>query len=163
NPVKTETRPGADKTVRVGDTVTYQISYCNYRPDAETIVITDELDENVKFVSASDGGKYDKSTHTVVWTLNDVPGAGEDGYAGSVTLKVSVLKSAVKEGVIANSASVKVGNDPAIDTDIIENPVKDNPHKKPDTGDSNEIFLYGAAGILAALELLIMKKKRRLT
>jgi len=163
NPVKTEPRPGAGKTVRVGDTVTYQISWCNYRPDAETIVITDELDENVKFVSASDGGKYNKSTHTVVWTLSDVPGAGEDGYAGKVTLKVEVLKGAVKEGMIENQASVKVGNDPAIDTDIIENPVKDNPHKVPDTGDSNEGLLYGAVGMLAALELLIMRRKRRLS
>ena len=163
NTVKTEPRPGAGKTVRVGDTVTYQISYCNYRPDAETIVITDELDENVKFVSASDGGKYNKSTHTVVWTLSDVPGAGEDGYAGNVTLKVKVLKGAVKEGLIANQASVKVGNDPAIDTNVIENPVKDNPRKGPDTGDSNEGILYGAAGVLAALELLIMRRKRRLS
>ena len=163
NPVKTEIRPGADKTVRVGDTVTYQISYCNYRPDAETIVITDKLDANVKFESASNGGKYDKASHTVVWTLNDVPGLGEGGYAGNVTLNVSVQKSAVKEGMIANSASVKVGDDPAIETDIIKNPVKDNPHKKPDTGDSNDVFLYGAAGILAALELLIMRRKRRLS
>ena len=126
-------------------------------------MITDELDENVKFVSASDGGSYDKASHTVTWTLSDVPGMGEDGYAGNVTLKVKVLKGAVKEGLIANQASVKVGNDPAIDTDVIENPVKDNLRKGPDTGDSNEGILYGAAGVLAALGLLIMRRKRRLS
>ena len=72
--------------VNVGDEITYQISYRNYKAEAATVTIKDTLDENVQFVSASDQGT--EADGVVTWTLNNVPA----GANGSVTLKVKVLE-----------------------------------------------------------------------
>ena len=100
--------------VKPGDEITYQISYKNYKNEAAKIIIIDKLDDNVKFVSASNGGSDPHTEHggTVSWTIENV-GAGDEGV---VTLTVKVLDSARKPGKVVNTASVQVGDDPAVNT-----------------------------------------------
>ena len=112
--------------VRVGEDVTYQITYVNYKAEAADVVIKDKLDPNVSMVFASDGGVYDADTHTVTWTLPAVPA----GTMGSVTLIVrvrsSVLASGGGSGVIANggeTSTVKIGNDREYTLEVVQNPV----------------------------------------
>ena len=113
-PHKKETDPyegtGTLGGVKVGDEITYEISYKNYKSEAADVTIKDKLDKNVEFVSASDDGVYD-STHKVTWTLKDVPANTE----GTVTLKVKVLEGAKQsnggEGKVVNggpTATVQV-------------------------------------------------------
>ncbi len=108
-------------TVSVGQTLTYKITYTNYYAVPATVVITDALDENVEYVddSASDGGIYDEETHTVTWTLSEV----QAGYSGEVTFCVTVLSSARTPGQVENDADVYVGNDSAVKTNKVVNPV----------------------------------------
>ncbi|MBQ9033688.1 MAG: DUF11 domain-containing protein, partial [Lachnospiraceae bacterium] len=132
--------------VNVGDEITYEISYKNYKDEAVDVVIKDTLDKNVEYVSTSDGGKLVNGV--VIWTLKDV----EAGKAGKVTLTVKVLKGALKSnggpGKVVNggpSATVKIGNDDEVSLEVVENPVKEKqvpppPHKSR-TGDNNPIGL----------------------
>ncbi|MBU1075391.1 DUF11 domain-containing protein, partial [Patescibacteria group bacterium] len=55
---------------------------------ADEVVITDTLPADVSFVSATDGGVYDVSTHTVTWTLTDVA-PGTSGVYGITVQTVS--------------------------------------------------------------------------
>ena len=110
--------------VSVGDEITYEISYRNYKDRAADVKIKDRLDANVAFVSASDGGRNRKGV--VSWTLKDVPA----GKTGTVTLKVKVLEGALKSnggpGKVVNggeTATVQVGNDAEYTLDVVENPV----------------------------------------
>ncbi len=133
-------------TVKVGDQITYEIGFRNDRDVPVDIVIRDELDPGVEFVSASYGGvtaentsdkltarsekvtpldgepywpvtvSYDRDSRTVTWTLKNVAPG-----AYKVTLVVEVTSKAVKAGVVDNQAEVRVGNR-SVKTDIVENP-----------------------------------------
>ncbi len=48
-PVKTEVTPGPDQLVRVGDKVTYQITWKNYTFEEVGVVVRDPLDRGVTF------------------------------------------------------------------------------------------------------------------
>ena len=134
-PEKKETKPyegtGLLGAVKVGDEITYEISYRNYKTAAATVTIKDKLDKNVAFVSASNGGT--NNSGTVVWTLADVPA----GQAGVVTLTVKVLPGALVSnggaGSVINdgdTATVQVGNDAEFTLNTVENPVPEEPEKK---------------------------------
>ena len=116
--------------VAVGDSITYEISYLNYEDSAATITITDKLPDGVDFDTANNDGSYDDGTHTVTWTINNVPG----GADGTVTVTAEVNKDAVDK--IENTASVKVGYNNPITTNKVENPV--TPEYVPDYSD--ELF-----------------------
>lgn len=67
---------------RVGDTITYMLSYRNYgSKDAENVVITENLPEDFQFVEASDGGVY--NSNTITWTLDNVSGFRSDSIVGA--------------------------------------------------------------------------------
>ncbi len=144
-------KPGA---VKVGDTITYTISYTNYKKTDATVTIVDALDKNVEFVEASTGSTYkDKNDtdtqHTVTWTLENV----KPGMSGTVTLKVRVLEGALKskggEGKVVNggeTATVKVGEDHEYTLNEVENPVPEPPEKK-------EITPYEGTGVLGGVKV----------
>jgi uncharacterized repeat protein (TIGR01451 family) len=151
NPVagKKETAPyegtGVLGPVKVGQEITYEIEYNNYKETATTVVVTDKLDKNAEFVSAEPEGKYayNKDEHTVTWTLENAAVG-----SGTVTLTVKVLEGALKanggEGKVVNggdTASVKVGDDPEIKLNTVENLI---PEKK-------EIIPYEGTGILGSV------------
>ncbi len=127
-PNKEETTPGNGQTVKVGDEITYRITWENFDAVPAVVTIRDPLDAGVDFVSASDGGVYDAATHTVTWYL----GEQKPGAEGSVTLTVRVNANAVPAGIVFNQAYVKVGNNPEQETDIPQNPV-DPPETPPIT------------------------------
>ena len=51
------------------DRMTYHIAFANNSDLAKTFVITDRVDDGLTFEKASDGGKYDKDSRKVTWTL----------------------------------------------------------------------------------------------
>jgi len=103
--------------VKMGDRVTYDITYSNYQETAATVVIADNLSAGVDFVSATNGGLYDEATRTVTWTLPAVPG----GVIDMVSLVVQVNASAL--GRIENHATVWVGDNDPQTSNIVVNPV----------------------------------------
>ena len=80
--------------VQIGENIIYTVSYKNPSDYGKTAVITDALPEDVGFVTASDGGVYDKDTHTVRWSMET--GAHEEG---TVSVEVKVLDSATGKTV----------------------------------------------------------------
>ncbi|MCD8396406.1 MAG: DUF11 domain-containing protein [Lachnospiraceae bacterium] len=116
---------GAYDSVGVGSLIEYDITYYNYHNAASTITIVDTLDSGVNFISASANGVYDKTTHTVTWTLTDVTPLTK----GTVTLIVMVNENAkvVNAGettaTVVNNATVQIGNETAESVVPVENPV----------------------------------------
>lgn len=69
---------------RVGDTITYILSYRNYgSKDATDVVIVDTLPNDFQLVSVSDGGMYSPVTNEITWSLGDVPGFKSDSTEGA--------------------------------------------------------------------------------
>lgn len=69
---------------RVGDTITYILSYRNYgSKDATDVVIVDTLPNDFQLVSVSDGGVYSPVTNEIWWSLGDVPGFKSDSTEGA--------------------------------------------------------------------------------
>ena len=138
----------AGQAVKIGDTITYTISWKNdgYDNDgytAATVKITDVLDPGVDFVSADNGGIHDSGTHTVTWTLT---AAG--GQSGEVTLTVKVNDRAQEkweynentgeirfinggDSQIVNKAQVAVGTTTGSlqYTNVVETPLNPKPKK----------------------------------
>ena len=152
-PAKTEKVPyegtGVLGGVKVGDRITYEISYRNYKSMAADVLIADKLDDNVKFVKASDGGKENAAAHTVEWKLEQVQPCSD----GKVTLTVEVLPGALKSqkgpAKVVNggeTATVKVGNDDAVTLNTVENPVPEEPEKK-------EVSPYEGTGLMGGVEV----------
>ena len=106
-------------SAQVGDTLTYTITYVNPTGQPADITITDKLDKGLTFVSASNGGNYNKESRTVTWNLTDVPA---DPQTGTVTFQATVNEDA--ETVIKNTA--QVGHEPAVvvDTNTTETQVE---------------------------------------
>lgn len=85
--------PGGDSIntmpVQVGENIYYTVTYQNPSDDTKTAVITDQLPEGVKFVSADNKGVYDAGSHTVKWTIDT-----EAHAQVTVSVKVKVLAAA---------------------------------------------------------------------
>ena len=96
-----------DNGLKVGDQLTYTISYKNTTDEAATVIITDKVPEGTKFISASNEGT--NKDGTVTWTISNVAAGG----TGSVTLTVEVTSSV--EDAVTNQAQVQIGeSDPKI-------------------------------------------------
>lgn len=114
--------------VKLGDELTYTISYKNTESTPATVTITDAVPAGTKFVEFTgdhaNAGSKDKDGN-LTWKLTDVP-AGEEG---TVQFKVRVTEDAFKSGGasddISNQASVKVGNNPAVKTNTTTDEVSD--------------------------------------
>ncbi|MBR3096914.1 MAG: Cna B-type domain-containing protein, partial [Bacteroidales bacterium] len=137
-PEKREIEPyegtGVLGPVSVGEEITYEIYYRNYKDVATTVTIKDQLDDHVAFVSANNGGTNAAPAEpveaggggVVTWTLENVP-AGQDGI---VTLTVVVLPGALVSekgpGKVVNggdTTTVKVNGDAEFSLQVVENPV----------------------------------------
>ncbi len=160
--------------VHVGDDLPYQVRYFNYKDAPATVIITDTLDEALDFVSASDDGQYNDSTRTITWTIENAP----EQEWGSVTFTATVNAAALLEDEIENTASVQIGQDKAVDTNTVRNPVPDKPEKEPDdgqpgtdsgnggtvkTGDNSHMGLWLVlllAGLVCIIAVLRIRKGR---
>lgn len=92
----------ANATIKVGDELTYTITYKNLEKDAATVTVTDKVPAGTEFVSAYNNGVYENGT--VTWNLADVA----SGKEGTVSFKVRVTIDAVGNA-IENQAEVKIG------------------------------------------------------
>lgn len=114
--------------VKLGDELTYTISYKNTEGAPATVTISDAAPAGTEFVEFTgdhaNAGSKDKDGN-LIWTLTDVP-AGEEG---TVQFKVRVTEDAFKSGGasgdISNQASVTVGNNPAVKTNTTSDEVSD--------------------------------------
>ena len=114
--------------VKLGDELTYTISYKNTEGAPATVTISDTAPAGTEFVEFTgdhaNAGSKDKDGN-LIWTLTDVP-AGEEG---TVQFKVRVTEDAFKSGGasgdISNQASVTVGNNPAVKTNTTSDEVSD--------------------------------------
>ncbi len=127
-----------DTGYQVGDVLTYTIQYVNTEKDTATVVITDVLPEGLTYNDDADPkADYDEATRTLTWTLEDVA-AGADG---EVSFTATINEKALTVDDIDNTASVQVGDNPAVDTNTTPGEVK--------TGDltiSKEIVLTAGQG-----------------
>jgi uncharacterized repeat protein (TIGR01451 family) len=90
-----------DECVKIGDTITYTISYENTNPyDVTGVTITDDIPAETTFVSASDGGTFDGST--VKWDIGPLT----SGTSGFVTLLVDVNTDAIPGSTIVNYCTI---------------------------------------------------------
>ncbi|MGI6590307.1 MAG: Spy0128 family protein [Eggerthellaceae bacterium] len=111
------------KPANVGDTLTYSITWRNGTGDKAKVSITDAVPAGTEYVdgSASNGGTLDTNDNTVKWDL------GEQGAnaSGTVTFQVKITKAVLDlpATVVNNTAKVKIGDDPAVDTNKVTNPV----------------------------------------
>ena len=97
--------------LKVGDQLTYTISYKNTEDTASTVTITDKVPTGTEFVSADNDGALNKESGIVTWTLNEV----QPGATGEVTMTVKVVSGA--ETTVENTASVQIGqNGPTVST-----------------------------------------------
>ena len=94
---------GEDGSIRVGQELTYTISYKNTEDTVATITITDVVPEGTEFVRADNGG--DINNGTVTWTIENV----QPDTAGTVTMTVKVVSAWEEE--VENSASISIGHD----------------------------------------------------
>ena len=93
----------APATVASGSQLTYKISYTNAGPaESSNAQLSAALPEGTAFVSASNGGTFDKATRTVKWSLSTV----NVGYTGtrSVTVKVTAAAGSVLVSNVTFSA-----------------------------------------------------------
>jgi uncharacterized repeat protein (TIGR01451 family) len=95
------------------DTVTYTIDYRNYGSlDATGTIVVDTLHRDFSFVSATGGGVYNNSAHTVTWNVGAVPGfktaTGITPTVGQVKLKVVIANATQKQ--YRNKASISCDN-----------------------------------------------------
>ena len=100
------------KPVGVGDTLTYTIGWANNSVDdrgaaqAADVTVTDVLPKGVNYVEGSaDGAAYDAATRTLTWSL----GEQAAGATGTLSFDVKVSAEAAVVDDIANTATVKVG------------------------------------------------------
>ncbi|MCD8396217.1 MAG: DUF11 domain-containing protein, partial [Lachnospiraceae bacterium] len=139
--VSSTSEAGVDgDNVSVGDQITYAITYYNHTNTVADVTITDDLIDGVTYVdgSATDGGVYDATTHTVNWTIKDVA-----PYTGGVVyLTVEVTEDALIVTQVENDAVVTIGGDPYT-TNLVVHPVDDDPQdpvKSVDVGDGATVY-----------------------
>lgn len=150
-----------DKTeAKIGEELTYTIKYKNTESGVADITIVDKLAEGLTYVegSATEGGVYNKETHTITWVIKDVVAKAE----GQVSFKATVNEKAVKK--IDNVASIQIGNNAEISvhTDTVETEII-VPHA-PQTGDQTPIVMWSTltfSSLMACGVILVIDKKRK--
>lgn len=66
-----------------GDQIKFLLDYRNYGSvDAKNVVIVENVPSDFIFIEASDGGVYDKASHTVTWNIGTVSGVKSDNKSG---------------------------------------------------------------------------------
>lgn len=119
-----DAKSGEDSTpdtgIQVGDVMTYTIEYINVTDQASDMVITDKVPAGITVdeASISGGGEFDAETNTITWTILSV-GAGK---GGTVTFSGTVNQTAVVEGNVNNTATIKIGEN-SFDTNTVPGPV----------------------------------------
>ena len=118
--IKAETTPVANQPVKVGDVLTYEISYTNYKSTSQTVKIEDTLSTGLEFAGKVSGSAT---------TTSQIGAKGKITFTDTVAAhetKTIVYKAKVNseaEERVENDAKVIVGNDPAVELNPIKNPI----------------------------------------
>ena len=131
-PEKTSSNDTADDGVKLGDTLTFTITYTNGEDEPATVTVSDTLSSGLTYevdswtITDSEGNPiegvyFEQNGQTLTWTISNVA-AGE---SGTVSFKATVNENAVTEtDPITNKATVKVGDNPAVDTNTTTDEVE---------------------------------------
>lgn len=106
------------KAVKVGDRLTYSVTVSNKTASEASYVITDPVDAGLTVADArdvSDGGSYDLGSRTITWPEFTL----EPGQTKTVSFTATVNSAAVTKDAVTNKASVKVGNNPEVKTNVV--------------------------------------------
>ncbi|MEM3618674.1 MAG: hypothetical protein QXK47_06365 [Candidatus Bathyarchaeia archaeon] len=100
-----------DGGVNPGESITYTITYDNTKNayDVHNVILIDNLPLETTFVSASGGGIYDPTTHTVTWNIG-ILAAGSGPY--TETLTVTVKSDVIPGSTIINYATIDSSETP---------------------------------------------------
>jgi len=144
------TKSDSPDPVYAGANLTYTLQIINNGPsDSTGATVLDTLPAGVTFVSATDGGAYNSSSHTVIWTT----GALAEDASTSVSVTVTVNDSTI--GTIYNIAIADANeddNNPANDTaseDTTVNILTDIGITKSDSPDP----VYAGANLTYTLQI----------
>ena len=143
-----------DKTANVtdanfGDNVTYTVTVTNDGDvDASQVVIVDQLGNDLKYVSSSDGGVWDEKTNTVTWIVD---------LAAGKTKTLNVVAAVVGYGNVTNSLAV--GNKTSkINVNVPEiTPNKTADNKNPNFGDNVTYTIVVSNGGVADAKNVVVK------
>lgn len=149
------------KQAKPGEILTYTITVSNDGDvDAENIVVVDKLNENLEFISSTEG-IYDSSTHTVTYNINSLLAGDKKIFI--LTVKIN---ENVKEDTYIGNVALVLGDDgedvPSNEVITkVEVPPTDEAFENPETSDDISIILL--TGILNTMMFgyLIIRKRLR--
>lgn len=101
--------------VKVGDSLTYSVTVSNKTASEASYVITDPVDSGLTVTDVSDYGTYDLGSRTITWPEFTL----EPGESRTVTFAATVNSAAATKDAVTNQASVKVGNNPEVKTNVV--------------------------------------------
>lgn len=101
--------------VKVGDSLTYSVTVSNKTASEASYVITDPVDSGLTVTDVSDHGTYDLGSRTITWPEFTLA----PGESRTVTFAATVNSAAATKDAVTNQASVKVGNNPEVKTNVV--------------------------------------------
>ncbi len=112
------------KVVMVGDTLTYELKVINGESTTADALVTDAIPVGTEYVagSASDGGSYDETTGIITWNLTGLAAGETVTVSFQVVVTVDALSGENTVATIDNTASVKLTNGFAYETNTTHNP-----------------------------------------
>lgn len=103
------------QAVKVGDSLTYSVTVSNKTASEASYVITDPVDAGLTVTDVSDHGTYDLGSRTITWPEFTLA----PGESRTVTFAARVNSAAATKDAVTNQASVKVGNNPEVKTNVV--------------------------------------------
>lgn len=103
------------QAVKVGDSLTYSVTVSNKTASEASYVITDPVDAGLTVTYVSDHGTYDLGSRTITWPEFTLA----PGESRTVTFAATVNSAAATKDAVTNQASVKVGNNPEVKTNVV--------------------------------------------
>lgn len=103
------------QAVKVGDSLTYSVTVSNKTASEASYVITDPVDAGLTVTDVSDHGTYDLGSRTITWPEFTL----EPGQTKTVSFTATVNSAAATKDAVTNQASVKVGNNPEVKTNVV--------------------------------------------
>lgn len=103
------------QAVKVGDSLTYSVTVSNKTASEASYVITDPVDSGLTVTDVSDHGTYDLGSRTIAWPAFTLA----PGQSRTVTFAATVNSAAATKDAVTNQASVKVGNNPEVKTNVV--------------------------------------------
>lgn len=136
-----------DECVYTGADLTYTLCYDNTENpyDVSNVTITDDLPEDTTFVSATGGGTYNSTDHSVTWDIGTLS-AG----AGQQCVQLVVTVDAPPESVITNYCTIE-STETGTTTEVLETEVCANQPPVADadgpyTGYEGSAIVFDASG-----------------